>query len=288
MALSPRMALFNPGPQTFGEISLKGLADFECESRGGILAFQPSPAGGGVRCIVPGGTNMGLRAELIAGPGFSNMPVFSGSFPTEPTSLLGNLIQGGFGALNQFIASKFGGPGVASPTPVPLASVQAGGLIPSGGPGGLVATGAPGLGIAVVTGAIVAAGGAIVGTVIRITRAGWAKIPALIKQAAVALGLTVAFTDIGVAGLPGFGGAAVGELSQAQQNKIARFQQMTGAGVPPGIAARATGIGRKRRRGISAFELSGFRKISHLLSHVGMVPRGLRGARARAHHHHKG
>ncbi len=206
---------------------------------------------------------MGIRAQLIS-PGF---------FPQAgSTPLLGGIIQGGLDILGQFVSSKFGDTGVQSPSPTPLAL---GGLIPAGGP----------VGLAAVSGAIVAAGGAIVGTVIRISSAAWRAIPSLIKQAAVALGLTVAFTDIGL-DFPGGNGAAV--LSQAQQRKIRRFQQMTGAGVPPGIAARATGIGRKRRRGISAFELSGFRKISHLLGHVGMVPRGLRGARpSRGHHHHK-
>ena len=236
---------------------------------------------------------MGLRALEIATPGF--LGGHPGSFEqtgggvgqqalASPT-ILQNLIQGGFGALNTFIASKFGATGVASPSPTPVAFTSQGGLIPTAGPrpGLITAGGIPQLGIGIVTGAIVAAGGAIVGTVIRITRAGWARVPGLIKQAAVFLGLTVAFTDVE---LFGGGGGMAGELSQAQQNKIARFQQMTSAGVPPGIAARATGIGRKRRRGISAFELSGFRKISHMLSHWGMVPRGLTKARVR-HHHHK-
>ena len=207
---------------------------------------------------------MGIRAQLISPGGF---------LPAGGSPLLGGLIQGGLDIVNTLISSKFGATGVASPSPTPLGTAQMGGLIPTGGP----------VGMAAISGAIVAAGGAIVGTVIRISRVAWASIPSLIKQAAVAVGLTVAFTDVG---LPGFNGA--GELSQAQQRKIARFQQLTGAGVPPGIAARATGIGRRRRRGISAFELSGFRKISHMLGHVGMVPRGLRGARpSRGHHHHK-
>lgn len=207
-----------------------------------------------------GGRTMGIRAGLIA-PGF--LPTNGGA------TLLGGLIQGGFDIANTLIASKLGLTGVPSPSPV----APGGALIPAGGP----------VGMAAVSAAIVAAGGAIVGSVIRISSRAWAAIPALVKQAAVALGLTVAFTDIGL-DFPGGGG----DLSQAQQRKIARFQQLTGAGVPPGIAARATGIGRRRRRGLSWFELRGFRKISHMLGHVGMVPRGLRGARAhRGHHHHK-
>lgn len=203
---------------------------------------------------------MGIRAQLIS-PGF---------LPTGGSPLLGGLIQGGFDILGSFVQSKFGQPGIPSPAPSP---VGAGVLTPTGGT----------LGIAVVGPAIIAAGGRIVGTIIQITRAAWAAIPTLIKQAAIALGLTVAFTDIS---LDVLGGAAPGELSKAQQRKIDKFQAMTSAGVPPGIAARATRIGARRRRGISFFELRGFRKISHLLGHVGMVPRGLRGARARAHHHH--
>jgi len=206
---------------------------------------------------------MGIRAQLIS-PGF---------LPSGQT-LLGGLLQGGLDIVNTLVGAKFGGVGVPSPTPSPFTTTQLGGLIPTGGP----------IGMAAVIAAVAAVGGAVVGTVIRVTRAGWARIPALIKQAAVALGLTVALTDIELIG----GGGGTGELSMTQQRKIDRFQQLTGAGVPPGLAARAVGIGRRRRKGISAFELSGFRKISHLLGHVGMVPRGLRGARpSRGHHHHK-
>ncbi|MEE8539988.1 MAG: hypothetical protein V3S54_09230 [Woeseiaceae bacterium] len=206
---------------------------------------------------------MGLRAQLIS-PGF---------LPSGPT-LLGGLLQGGIDIVNTLVGAKFGGVGVPSPTPTPFAASNLGGLIPTGGP----------IGMAAVIAAVAAVGGAVVGTVIRVSRAGWNRIPALIKSAAIALGLTVALTDADVLGT----GGGAGELSQAQQRKIDRFQQLTGAGVPPGLAARAVGIGRRRRRGISAFELSGFRKISHLLGHVGMVPRGLRGARpSRGHHHHK-
>ena len=197
---------------------------------------------------------MGIRAARLL-PGAGGSPLF------------GQLIQGGLDIANTLIAQKFGRPPVSQVTTL----AAAGGLVPTGGP----------IGLAAISAAIVAVGGRIVGSVIQISRAAWASIPALIKQAAVAVGLTVAFTDVG---LPGIGGDG---LSMAQERKIARFQQMTDAGVPPNIAARAVGIGRRRRRGISAFELRGFRKISHLLSHVGMVPRGLRGARPRAHHHHK-
>lgn len=37
--------------------------------------------------------------------------------------------------------------------------------------------------------------------------------------------------------------------------------------------------GRGRARGITARELRGFRKVTNLLRRVGMVPKGLRGAR---------
>lgn len=249
------------------------LAAAQCAARGGAmvlgrcvtLATMPAPGvAPGAQAIqsrVPGGPVMGIRAEMIS-PSF--LPTGGGGSP-----LLAGLIGEGFGLLNTFIESKFGQPGVSSLAPSP-----SGALIPAGGP----------VGLAAVSATIVAAGGAIVGSVIRISSRAWAAIPTLIKQAAVALGLTVAFTDVGLADI-GIGGGD--GLSLAQQKKISRFQAMTSAGVPPGIAARATGIGRKRRRGISAFELRGFRKISHMLGHVGMVPRGLRGARPHRHHHHK-
>jgi len=47
-------------------------------------------------------------------------------------------------------------------------------------------------------------------------------------------------------------------------------------------AGNVIGIKRRRRRGITARELSGFRKITRLLHSVGMNPRGL----GRRHHHH--
>lgn len=40
---------------------------------------------------------------------------------------------------------------------------------------------------------------------------------------------------------------------------------------------------KRRRRGITATELRGFRKVTSLLHRVGMTPRGLKG---RVHHHH--
>lgn len=212
---------------------------------------------------------MGLRSQLMASAPF---------FPGTGTPLLGTLLQGGLDIVSNLLVSKFGGPGVASPSQPAVSLEQLrGSLLPTGGT-------QAGLGLAVIGPAIIAAGGRIVGSVIQITRAAWAAIPSLIKQLALAAGLTVAFTDIEVDIFGGGGGA--GMLSQAQQRKIAKFQAMTSAGVPPNIAARATSIGKKRRRGISAFELRGFSRISHMLSHWGMVPRGLRAARVR-HHHHK-
>jgi len=262
--------LFVPGgtPTPIGGSGSQKLEELQCRARGGEMVLgrcvilQKSPAPTPVS--VQGEKPMGIRAQLISPSSF---------LPTAGPTVLGGLIQGGLDIVNTLVASKFGATGVASPSPTPLGTTQFGGLIPAGGP----------VGLAAISGAIVAAGGAIVGTVIRISRGAWARIPALVKSAAIALGLTVAFTDADI-----IGGGGGGELSLAQQRKIGRFQQLTGAGVPPGLAARAVGIGRRRRRGISAFELSGFRKISHLLGHVGMVPRGLRGARPhRGHHHHK-
>ncbi len=226
--------------------------------------------------------------------GITRDAIRADGFLPQGDSVLGQLIQGGFGILQGFLQSKFGAPGLPAPGPgVGDITIQgpaitggrpitlAGGAIVPAGQGSLLAAGGP-IGLAAVTAALVAVGGRLVGTVIQITRAGWARIPSIIKSAAVALGFTLAFTD---ADLLGNGG---GGFSMAQQRKIDRFQTLTTAGVPPGLAARAVGIGKKRRKGISAFELSGFRRISHLLAHVGMVPRGLRGARPRrGHHHHK-
>lgn len=42
---------------------------------------------------------------------------------------------------------------------------------------------------------------------------------------------------------------------------------------------------RRRRRGITATELRGFRKVTGLLHRVGMTPRGLGRVHHRAHHH---
>lgn len=241
------------------------LALIECNARGGGMVLG--------RCVVPGtqptvgGTGMPIRSQLLAGAPF--LPTGAG------TPILGTLLQGGLDIVSNLLAAKFGGAGVTAPGALVPLGFQT--LQPTGGAGGL--------GIAVIGPAIIAAGGRIVGSVIQISRAAWAAIPSLVKQAAIALGLTVAFTDIEVDVFGGGGGA--GMLSQAQQRKIAKFQAMTSAGVPPNIAARATSIGRKRRRGISAFELRGFSRISHMLSHWGMVPRGLHRTRARHHHHTK-
>jgi len=213
-----------------------------------------------------GGTGMGLRNQLLASSPF---------LPTGGTPILGTLLQGGLDIVSNLLTAKFGGTGVTAPFGAQQLVGQTGAFQTAGAAGQL--------GLSVIGPAIIAAGGRIVGSVIQISRTAWAAIPALVKQLAIAAGLTVAFTDIEV---DLFGGGGAGMLSQAQQRKIAKFQAMTSAGVPPNIAARATSIGKKRRRGISAFELRGFSRISHMLSHWGMVPRGLSKARAR-HHHHK-
>lgn len=68
--------------------------------------------------------------------------------------------------------------------------------------------------------------------------------------------------------------------------------KIAGAGAAFEIGARIVGFdqsgqpifGRKRRRrGITATELRGFRKVTSLLHRVGMTPRGL--GRVRHHHH---
>jgi len=67
-----------------------------------------------------------------------------------------------------------------------------------------------------------------------------------------------------------------------------------GAGAAFEVGSRVVGLdpsgqpifGRKRRRrGITATELRGFRKVTGLLHRVGMTPRGLGRVHHRAHHH---
>jgi len=75
--------------------------------------------------------------------------------------------------------------------------------------------------------------------------------------------------------------------------KIARGTAVAaGAGAAFEVGARVVGVDdagqpifgrRRRRRGITATELRGFRKITSLLHRVGMTPRGL--GRVRHHHH---
>lgn len=72
-------------------------------------------------------------------------------------------------------------------------------------------------------------------------------------------------------------GAAVAAGAGAAFEVGARIVGFDDAGQP--IFAR-----RRRRRGITATELRGFRKITSLLHRVGMTPRGLGRVR---HHHHK-
>jgi len=181
---------------------------------------------------------------------------------------LGTLLSGGIGILQDLIAARFGG-------------ISGGGGVQDTGFQPLVSSASPNLAsLAAVSGAIIAAGGRIVGSVISISRAAWAAIPAAVKSAAAAIGLTVAFTDVGLPSIPGFNGSGDG-LTNAQQKRLDKFQQLTGAGVPPNIAARAAGIGRRPRRGITYAQIKGFSRISGMLSKWGMVPRKMRGAKKR-------
>lgn len=99
---------------------------------------------------------------------------------------------------------------------------------------------------------------------------------------------------------------AAGALVQRAAAPVTRFTGRLGALRPLAAgAAKAAGLGaafevgsriigfnqdgtpifgkRRRRRGITATELRGFRKITSLLHRVGMTPRGL--GRVRHHHH---
>lgn len=93
-------------------------------------------------------------------------------------------------------------------------------------------------------------------------------------------------------------------IAKAAPTAIGRFTGRLGALRPLGAAAAAgaaftvgstiIGFGpggepifgkRRRRRGITATELRGFRKVTGLLHRVGMTPRGLGRVHHRAHHH---
>ena len=266
-ARAPAISLPPTRPRPPGAVSGAKSAFLECQARGGQMVLG--------RCLVVSRGGQGtLTREIDVGSSPTPLPRPGGIMgiraaqlmATGGSPLFGQLLAGGLDLATTLISQKFG----RTPAAAQGLNLAASGVLqPAGG----------GVGMATVASAIALVGGTIVGTIIRVSRAGWARVPALIKQAAVALGLTVALTDIEFAG-----GGVAGELSMAQQTKIAKFTQMTDAGVPPNIAAKAVGIGRRRRKGISAFELRGFSKISHMLSHFGMVPRGLH--RRRVHHHH--
>jgi hypothetical protein len=68
---------------------------------------------------------------------------------------------------------------------------------------------------------------------------------------------------------------------KAEAKRLARFQALTGAGIPPTIAAREAGFNRPKHHGISYAQLRGFNRVSGMLSHWGMVPRKLHGAHAK-------
>lgn len=82
-------------------------------------------------------------------------------------------------------------------------------------------------------------------------------------------------------------------IARIPVGKIARGAAVAaGAGAAFEVGARIVGTDaegnpifakRRRRRGITATELRGFRKITSLLHRVGMTPRGL--GRVRHHHH---
>lgn len=201
--------------------------------------------------IVTGaGWQFSPRTNLLSrfnSPQFTFGPYSSslGSF-TQPESSSstapwwGGLIQGGFGILSQILAQR------AAREAARGMGFNAGGtfsdMSPTVGTGPMTADPAS---LATISPAIIAAGGRIVGNIIRITRRNWAKVPDLVKQAAAALGMTVLFEALS--------GDEDGERR------------------------------RPRRTGISAAQLRGFNKVCGLLRRVGMQPKGLRrGPRKRA------
>lgn len=183
-------------------------------------------------------------------PGF-NYLTSRGFMPTGTGgtggTLLGQIVGGGMDILQEWLRSRWG---QQQPTVQPVGFTFPTDVgQPAGGP--LVGPVGAGTSVAAIAPMILAAGGRIVGTVIRITRGAWAAIPGWVKTAAAALGLTVAFTDVEAA-LPG----------------------------EPGY------VRKRRRRGITACELRGFKKVESLLHRVGMVPKGTR-RHVRHHHPHK-
>ncbi len=71
-----------------------------------------------------------------------------------------------------------------------------------------------------------------------------------------------------------------GTRASLGRSRVSRAKRRRLPGLPSGLSlaeARSAGLlPRRRRRGVSAANLKGFRKVLRLLRSVGMVPKGLR------------
>lgn len=91
------------------------------------------------------------------------------------------------------------------------------------------------------------------------------------------------------------GPGAIARIPRGAVGRVARGAAVAaGAGAAFEVGARIVGFDaegqpifgkKRRRRGITATELRGFRKVTGLLHRVGMTPRGLGRVHHRAHHH---
>ena len=176
-----------------------------------------------------GGSQMGLLASFNSG-----IPAVYNTQPTTSSvSPWGALIGGGLSILNNWLMTRNQGQGFQTqPTLTPAMQ------------------GGAGASLAAIGAAVVAAGGRLIGNVVRISRAGYASLPAWVKEGIVALGLSLLISDAadGSGGLIRYGGAT----------------------------------GRRRRaKGITGAELRGFNKMSRLLKKVGMRPKALGGGSRR-------
>lgn len=175
---------------------------------------------------------MPLRMNLLA-PGFSSSFNFPGQYnqPTVSaggTPWWGTLLTTGVGALGAWLASR--GQRTSTTGPTFDAGFAPTSAIPAIGAGALAAT-------------LARYGLTVAGAIISGARSAWAKVPALVKAAATALGLT-------------FVADSAAESLFGDDNGAPR---------------------RRRGKGITATELRGFNKVGKLLRKVGMRPKVLGG-----------
>lgn len=181
--------------------------------------------------IITGGAGFGSpRLSLTRNQSYALGPFggsLYGSFSTSAPSsgsTWADVFNTGLGIFGSYLQSRQTQTPQAQPT-MPMLSIGAGSLT--------MPTATPANAAAIIP-ALVAAGARIVGSVIRISRAAWALVPAVLKQAALAAGLTLLFTDDG---------------DENGERK------------------------RRRGRGITAAQLKGFHRVNRIICSLGMTPR---------------